>query len=88
MKRIFKYPCRSLVSNEDTLEMPVGAIVRHVGYLAGLCIWAEHDVKVKETEERTFIIIETGEAFVSEGKEFINTILLDGTVWHIFEIRR
>jgi hypothetical protein len=65
--------------------MPVGAIVRHADYLAGLCIWAEIDPKVKEEEERTFIIIETGEAFVDEGKEFINTILLDGTVWHIYE---
>lgn len=86
MNRIFKYQCKSLVSNKDTIEMPVGAIVRHAGYLAGLYIWAEHDMKVTKTEKRTFMIVETGEAFVSEGKVFINTILLDGTVWHIYEI--
>ncbi len=87
MKVIYKYRCTSLVSNKDRLQLPVGAIVRYAGYLAGLCIWAEIDPKVKETEERTFMIIETGEAFVREGKEFINTILLDGTVWHIYEVR-
>ena len=87
MKVIFKYPCKSLVSNKHKLFLPVGAVVRHADYLAGLCIWAEVDPKVKETEERVFIIIETGELFDSAGKIFINTILLDGTVWHIYEVK-
>ncbi len=87
MKKIHKYPCKNVRPNPQSLQLPVGAVVRHAGYLGVLCIWAEIDEDVKETEERVFIIIETGQSFDDKDKEFINSIILDGTaVWHIFEI--
>lgn len=68
------------------IEMPIGAKIIHVDKWVTMCVWAEIDPEVKETEERDFIFIETGEVFDSTGKTHRGTVLSGGLVLHIYEI--
>lgn len=52
---------------------------------AAVCIWAEHDIEITETEGRTFLAIGTGEPFSGKNMEFIDTVLIEGTVRHIYD---
>lgn len=86
MKRIFKYPFKGS-DNKLIVKMPKDAIVHHVDNWGTICLWAEIVAEEKKTEWRHFIIIETGEAFTEEGKEYIGTVIGGGLVKHVYEVK-
>lgn len=80
------------------LNLVKGATVLKVGTVNGIfCLWEMHDIILNdpppvETEERMFMVVGTGVAFPSFGKnkriEYIGTGFTDDFyVWHVFEIK-
>ena len=88
-KAIYKYEVFLNGSDEDTLTLPKGAIFRSV-YERGhkVCVWFEVDTEEKETEDRKFVIYETGRPFKNYRHEFLVAIFPHDAmfVFHIYEV--
>lgn len=88
MVRIYKYPF--LIQPQFVLQLPQGAIIRHIGQDANsrgyreYCIWAEVDPNITIYCNRLFHVYGTG--YNIKG-EYVGTIVNadDGYVWHIYE---
>ena len=87
MRAIWKFELRSPGPGwGEAIEMPVGAIVRHVGMQAGrIHIWAEVETEAN-TEKREFVVLATGQP-VEQGfnHAFHGSIIHTPFVWHIYE---
>lgn len=83
-KVIYKY---ALPDHHSTIDLPVDAIIRHVGLQNGNpFVWAEHDAETQQTAPREIIAIATGEGFDSNGLRFLGTIMPGVLVFHMFEV--
>jgi hypothetical protein len=86
MKTIHKYPLE--VKGQQTVEMPYGAQILHVGVQRNqICIWAILESVKPMMVTRSFVIHGTGHPVDDTGLEHIGTVLMDdgALVWHIFE---
>lgn len=88
MKTIWKY---TLNDTETALQLPTNSKILSVqNQNEEICMWVEVDVNNKETTQRYFKILGTGD-FLSEDigikHNFINTVQLHGgrLVFHIYE---
>jgi hypothetical protein len=78
---VYKYPV-------DEVKMPRGAKVVHVGEQGGKpFLWALVDPDQPE-EERTFIVLGTGQAVNGELWSHVGTFQQPPFVWHVFELVR
>ena len=85
MKVIYKY---EINPNKEIVDLPVGAKVLVANSQdSGLFLWAEVDVEINDPilEERCFRVFPTGEAFDNEKLVFLNTIFVNGFVFHVYE---
>jgi len=87
-RTVWKYP---FISHEPlSLQLPVGAIVRHVGVdPAGKgtlpCLWIEVGQRGLD-ERRSFDFFGTGHD-VPETAAYIGTVIVpQGYVWHVYEV--
>lgn len=72
-----------------TLKMPVGATPLAVDLQHNLVqMWCLCNPAEKVLEERSFILVGTGEGFDAENAKYIGTFQVQGGVfiWHLFEI--
>lgn len=95
MDVIYKYvlPLRAPVRQHD-FDWPVGAKVLHVGAQQEetVTLWvqekAEHPGHEGPKERRSFIVYGTGfPVDPEEVKEHVGSVLHEGFVWHVFEIK-
>ena len=86
MDVIYKYELNAFGS---PVWLPVGAEVISAGRKgSGLFIWAIVDAEEKGTEQRSFAIYGTGhEMKVNVDHFFIQTIMFDDFVFHVFEVK-
>ena len=74
---------------DNTIDLPKGSWVIDAQFQAGsgICIWAVVDTITKEKDTRRFRVIGTGHDFDWDffDMQHIDTIQVDGLVWHIFE---
>lgn len=82
-KRIWKFSFA--IDEERTVYMPTGAVVRHVGWLDGLCCWVEFEGSGVGTEPRTFVVHGTGQA-VPPDQVYVGTAIASIFVWHLYEV--
>ncbi len=89
MRKIRKFPFRSLLSDERSIDLPKGSRVLCAAFdneCECLCIFAEVDPDELGTEERTFFIV-TDQEFNEKNYKYLNTLTVPirGDVWHIYE---
>lgn len=82
---IYKYPLL-LAGGEQRIAMPSKATIVHVQEQHGdPTLWAKVPCEPQShTCIRTFLVVATGEEFPA-GLDYIGTIHLDWTVWHVLE---
>lgn len=85
MNRIWKYKLRP---GSTALNLPHGAVVRHVGYQGNdVCLWAEVDPDNAD-QRRIFFAVPTG-GIVPDGATYISSVQFSEDelvlVFHIFE---
>lgn len=70
----------------NTLPLPVGAVVRHVGVQNSLItLWIELDTDAAiPVELRSFEILATGEP-VDPGRAYVGTVMPGQFVFHVYE---
>lgn len=86
-RQILKYPLE-LTARAQPVPMPAGARVVHVQEQHGLpTMWAEVDPR-NVTEQRNFRVFATGEDIPEAWHNYIGTVHISWTVWHIYEGRR
>lgn len=84
-RTIYKYP---LYAPHNIIEMPVGAIPRFVAtQMSEVMLWVEVDALAQATEERTFVLIGTGQQ-LPVGATYIGSVQNDGYVWHLHEVKQ
>lgn len=90
MKRIFKWTL--VVTDRQTIDMPAGFKVRHVGpqrptssTADGVQLWAEVDDNAP-TVAATFEMYGTGHALQNTGIYCGTAAMADGYVWHVYLI--
>lgn len=87
-KRIYKYPL--ILMGRQTIELPHGARVLHVGVQRGvLNLWVEIDTSAVHADKRTFYVYGTGHDIAHDVGLYIGTVLTEDQqyVWHVFEER-
>lgn len=84
MKKIYKYELRTDSINLQFVTMPVNAKILHTGVRDGaFVLWAEVEPAEKLLQIYHLCIVPTGE-IVPEGYNYINTILDEPFVWHVY----
>lgn len=82
--RIFKYEL--MLTDKQTVLMPRCADVLSAQVQNGvICVWAFIMYDGEMIEPRPFDIIGTGNPVPEDTGRFVDTIQMDGYVWHIFE---
>lgn len=80
---IWKYKLE--VANSQILALPLGAKILHMGNQDGIiCLWVE----VTDAEhfvERMFYVVGTGRPFDLGKVTYLGTVLVDPSVWHVYE---
>lgn len=85
MRTIWKFPLPRY-GDDFTLEMPTGAIIRHLDTQEGQpTIWAEVDNLVEAREARRFVIVGTGHTLPGS-YIYLGSWQHRGFVWHLGEI--
>lgn len=69
----------------QTLKIPVGSIIRHVGRQDFICLWVEVDSDAAQVE-RSFRVFGTGQQ-IPDGFVYVGTAHDDPFVWHVYERR-
>lgn len=71
-----------------TLNLPVGAVIRHAGTLADVrYLWVEVDNLEQETRPRRFVIVGTGHPIPEFATEHVDTWQAGPFVWHLYAER-
>ena len=82
--KIFKY---HLEEPETTLDLPIGAVVRHVHEQSGaVTIWIEGAFDTPVRKSRTFVWVGTGHPIAYEERQYLGSVHVDQFVWHVFEV--
>lgn len=89
-RRVLKYPLQ-LIGGLQTFDMPKESRVLHVEVqnIAGRpcpCLW----VLVSDDDKygmRSFGVFATGEDLLPQATDYLGTVHIDWTVWHIFEAK-
>lgn len=81
---IWKFPV--FAQERQTLSMPKDAIVRSVQIQGpqGVQLWAEIPDDTAETEERTVLLVGTGNEIPADAKTFIDTVQVGPYVFHAY----
>lgn len=87
-RRVWKFPL-ALRSGEQFVDVPAGASIVHlhsqvVGGGHRPVMWAEVDDSAPTTV-RTFYVVATGESIPFEARQYLGTVHIDWTVWHVYE---
>lgn len=92
MKTIWKFPLLDIDrTNPDVtpqFDMPVGAVIRHVGRQGpDLYLWAEVDPQAEKVTRR-FVIVGTGVGHTPEPGAYLGTVQLEELylVLHVYEV--
>jgi len=86
-KEIWKFSV-GITSKEQKIIMPKAAAFLTVQMQQGLAqIWAVVDTEA-EREEKTIRVYATGEPLSEEDRQYIGTVQIWDTVWHVFEINK
>jgi hypothetical protein len=83
MITVYKYPIQ--ITDTQTVEMPIGAQLIHVGLdpLGTPCVWA----KVRsdsQTEEREIHVYGTGHRMSGQAYNHVGSFCQGPFVWHVF----
>lgn len=90
MRTIFKYQLKPEIGQPHiSIVMPKGAQFRKAGMQYDeMFVWYEVDTNAKSSEEKTFLILETGHAIPDDKKwMFLETVFMSEGyqfVWHIY----
>ena len=72
---------------EQTLKLPTSAMIRKVALQQGnLCVWYQFDEMDYNTKDVIFKIVGTGFAEIDVNWAYLDSIFMDGFVWHIFQV--
>ena len=83
-RRVYKYPLT--FHPLQSVEMPYGAVVRHVHEQGGApCLWVEVNTSAPMVVNH-FIVVATGQE-VPVGATYVGTVHVKWTVWHVFLLR-
>lgn len=84
--RIWKYELK--ISDHQMIEMPIESEILSVKVQDNeLCLWAKVDTK-RSTETRVIEVFGTGNPVYMDmgvSRRFIETVVMDPFVWHVFE---
>ncbi len=95
MNVIHKYPINLRDDMPVSIQMPINAIVRHVGQQDNhdeVVLWAEHACgAAANLKKRMFYVAGTGHPTCSRGDyklTFVGTVVstISAFVWHVFEV--
>lgn len=86
MRKIFKYPLRMV--DKQLITMPSRAKILSAKSQGGqLCLWAEVRTELKEGH-KIIAVYGTGNPMPDEPGKFIDTVVMDPFVWHVYELER
>ena len=85
IRAVWKYPLD--LASSQTLALPVGAEIIHVGIdrFNAICMWATVNPKVTNTEHRVFNIVGTGAVELTDAMTHVGSVVQGDFVWHVFE---
>ncbi len=84
MKTIYKYPLTGI--NVQTVQMPVGAKILHAAYQANTIMLLALVDDNAPLEERKIGVWGTGHEVDQEFLKHIGTVVVDGFLFHVFEV--
>ena len=71
--------------NEFTIQLPQGAVVRHVAMQGSvICLWAEVDTEQPMEPQRIFKIGTGAPVPIEAMHYYIGTVFQNGFVWHLY----
>jgi hypothetical protein len=83
MKTVYKYPLE--VEDKQILKLPVNSKILSANFQGNdLFFWALIDKDRDDTQEVTFYIHGTGHNITEDGYIFVNTVFINGLVFHVF----
>lgn len=88
-RAVWKYPLQAgrqtIAMPEDALVLTVG-VQDHPGAGPSVSVWALVDPKEPLVEDRSFVVVATGEAFDDSGLAYVGTVLIHvgALVFHVF----
>lgn len=91
MKAIHKYAIKLRSGMPAKVNLPIGAIIRHIGQQADpdeVVLWAEVDPEAVRHETRRFRVHGTGYPMEAPfDRKFIGTVVstISPYVWHVYE---
>lgn len=87
MSRVYKYTI-NLEEKPTVLKLPRHTVPLSVGVQGReIRLWARvNELFMEDLEERTFGVAATGYTEVPDDANFIGTVQIEWTVWHVFEV--
>lgn len=83
MKAIWKYELE--IADRQEVYIPQGAEILAVdNHKGGLCVWALVDKDSTIQEPIAFRIVGTGNPFEDTGLKYLDSVVIDPFVWHVF----
>lgn len=83
MKKIWKFQLGTV--GRQAVCMPENSRILCAKNQREICLWVEVDADYSKVVERMFHIVGTGHVFNESKLEYIDTVICDPYVWHVYE---